>query len=111
MFGGWEINEGSSGQIEITKTKISIFHSWNIEEEHTSKFDLVITVEAPIDARIERLKSRGLLHSEIEKRIASQATPEMRRSVSNIVIDNDGSQEDLLRKVEAIWEDLNASSN
>ena len=82
-----------------------------VETNAASKFDLVITVEAPIDVRIERLKSRGLLHSEIEKRISSQATPEMRKSVSNIVIDNDGSQEDLLRKVEAIWEDLNASSN
>ena len=82
-----------------------------VETNAASKFDLVITVEAPIDVRIERLKSRGLLHSEIEKRISSQATPEMRKSVSNIVIDNVGSQEDLLRKVEAIWEDLNASSN
>lgn len=80
-----------------------------VETNAAAKFDLVITVEAPLDARIERLKKRGLLQSEIERRIANQATPEARKSVANIVIENSGNEEDLLRKVEAIWEDLNAS--
>lgn len=80
-----------------------------VETNATAKFDLVITVEAPLDARIERLKKRGLLQSEIEKRIANQVTPEVRKEVANIVIENDGNEEDLLRKVEAIWEELNAS--
>ena len=80
-----------------------------VETNAAAKFDLVITVEAPLDARIDRLKKRGLLQSEIEKRIANQATPEARKSVANIVIENSGNEEDLLRKVEAIWEDLNAS--
>ena len=82
-----------------------------VETNAASKFDLVITVEAPMDARIERLRRRGLHISEIEKRIASQASVDARKAVSNIVIDNDGSEEDLLRKVEAIWEELNASGN
>ena len=82
-----------------------------VETNAASKFDLVITVEAPMDARIERLRRRGLHISEIEKRIASQASVEARKEVANIVIDNDGSEEDLLRKVEAIWEELNASGN
>ena len=82
-----------------------------VETNAASKFDLVITVEAPMDTRIERLRRRGLHISEIEKRIASQASVDARKAVSNIVIDNDGSEEDLLRKVEAIWEELNASGN
>ena len=82
-----------------------------VETNAASKFDLVITVEAPMDVRIERLRRRGLHISEIEKRIASQASVDARKAVSNIVIDNDGSEEDLLRKVEAIWEELNASGN
>lgn len=79
-----------------------------VETNSASKFDLVITVEAPLDQRIERLKSRGLHQSEIEKRIANQATPAQRKALANIVIDNDGSEEELLRKVEEIWEELNA---
>ena len=82
-----------------------------VETNAAAKFDLVITVEAPMQARIERLRNRGLHISEIEKRIANQVSPEERRAVANIVIENDGNEEALLRKVEAIWEELNASSN
>lgn len=80
-----------------------------VETNAASKFDLVITVEAPLDTRIDRLKKRGLLQYEIEKRIANQVTPEARKAVANIVIENNGSEEELLRKVETIWEELNAS--
>lgn len=79
-----------------------------VETNAASKFDLVITVEAPLEARIERLKARGLYQSEIEKRMANQVTPDERRAIANIVIENDGNEEELLRKVEALWEDLNA---
>lgn len=82
-----------------------------VETGAASKFDLVITVEAPIEVRIARLRSRGLHISEIEKRIASQTSVDERKAVANIVIENDGSEEDLLRKVEKIWEELNASGN
>ena len=82
-----------------------------VETNAAAKFDLVITVEAPMQARIERLRNRGLHISDIEKRIANQVSPEERRAVANIVIENDGNEEALLRKVEAIWEELNASSN
>ena len=82
-----------------------------VETNSSSKFDLVITVEAPLADRIERLKARGLFQSEIEQRIASQATDAKRREIADIVIENSGSEEELLRKVEKIWEDLNASSH
>jgi dephospho-CoA kinase len=94
----------SLGEDEILIYEIPLL----VETNAASKFDLVITVEAPIADRIERLKARGLFQSEIEKRIASQATEEQRREIANIVIENSGSEEELLRKVEAIWEDLNA---
>lgn len=80
-----------------------------VETGAKDKFDLVITVEAPLDVRIDRLKKRGLMQSEIEKRIANQVTPETRREIANIVIENGGNEEDLLRRVEEIWEALNAS--
>lgn len=79
-----------------------------VETNAKDKFDLVITVEAPMIARIDRLKKRGLHQSEIEQRIASQASPEARKAAANIIIENDGTEEELLRKVEAIWEELNA---
>ena len=95
----------SDGQILIYEIPLLV------ETNAASKFDMVITVEAPIADRVERLRKRGLFQSEIEKRIASQASEAQRRAIAHKVIENNGSEEELLRKVEAIWEELNASSN
>lgn len=96
----------------LTESQILIYEiPLLVETNAASKFDLVITVEAPMQARIDRLRNRGLHISEIEKRIANQVSPEERKAVANLVIENDGNEEALLRKVEAIWEELNASSN
>lgn len=81
-----------------------------VETKAAERFDLVITVEAPLEARIERLKERGLFLSEIEKRIESQVSPGARKAVANFVLDNDGTEEELLGKVEKLWEELNATS-
>ena len=97
---------------ELTENQILIYEiPLLVETNAADKFDLVITVEAPMQSRIERLRNRGLHISEIEKRIANQVSPQERRAVANIVIENDGNEEALLRKVEAIWEELNASRN
>ena len=49
----------------------------------------------------------SVLHiSEIESRIAAQATREQRESVADFLIENDASADELLRKVENIWEEL-----
>lgn len=82
-----------------------------VETNARDKFDLVITVEAPLELRIERLKKRGLTQSEIESRIKSQVSADARKAIANFVIENDGSEEELLRKVEVIWEELDASHN
>jgi dephospho-CoA kinase len=76
------------------------------ETNGADRFDCVITVEAAMDNRIARLRARGLHISEIESRIAAQASREQRESIADFVIENDGSEDDLLRKVENIWEEL-----
>lgn len=75
------------------------------------RFDTVVTVEADLDKRIERLRAKGLHASEIEARMASQASREERLSIADFVIENSGSKDDLLRQVENIWEALATSSN
>ena len=64
-----------------------------------------------MEERIARLLKKGLHISEIEGRIASQATREQRVSIADFVIENNSSQDELLRKVENIWESLSLSSN
>ncbi|TRZ54970.1 MAG: dephospho-CoA kinase [Streptomycetaceae bacterium] len=74
------------------------------------RFETVITVEADLDKRIERLREKGLHPSEIEARMAAQASREERVSIADFVIENNGSKDDLLRQVENIWEALATSS-
>ena len=81
------------------------------EKKAHDRFDSVITVEADMEQRIERLRAKGLHMSEINSRIAAQATREQRVSVADYVLENSGSQDDLLRQVENIWDGLVSASN
>ena len=76
------------------------------ESGSAKNFDLVITVEADLELRKERLRKRGMFLSEIERRIAAQATREARQALADFVITNDGDEDQLLRAVENLWEEL-----
>ena len=75
-----------------------------VETNAADRFDFVITVESDVELRKQRLRARGMFHSDIEKRMASQATEEQRRAIADCVLTNDGSEDDLLRQVENVWE-------
>lgn len=77
-----------------------------VETEAAEKFDYVITVESDLELRKERLLKKGLYISQIEKRMASQASEEARTAVADSVIRNDGDEDSLLRQVENIWESV-----
>jgi dephospho-CoA kinase len=76
------------------------------ETGSANNFDLVITVEADLEIRKERLRKRGMFISEIERRIATQASREERVALADYVIVNDGDEDGLLRAVENLWEEL-----
>ena len=75
-----------------------------VETNAADRFDFVITVESDAELRKQRLRARGMFHSDIEKRMASQATEEQRRAIADCVLTNDGSEDELLRQVENVWE-------
>jgi dephospho-CoA kinase len=75
-----------------------------VETNAADRFDFIITVESEVEVRKERLRARGMFHSDIEKRIASQASEQERRKIADCVLTNDGSEDELLRQVENIWE-------
>ena len=77
-----------------------------VESNTAANFDLVITVEADLEMRKERLRKRGMFISEIERRIAAQASREEREAQADHIITNDGDEDALLRSVENLWEDL-----
>jgi dephospho-CoA kinase len=77
-----------------------------VETGAASNFDQIITVEADLEIRKARLLKRGMFISEIESRLAAQASPAEREAVATHVIENSGDEDQLLRKVENLWEEL-----
>lgn len=75
-----------------------------VETNAADRFDFIITVESDAKLRKERLRARGMFHSDIEKRMASQASEEERRAIADCVLTNNGSEDELLRQVENVWE-------
>ena len=77
-----------------------------VETNSHARFDLVITVESEYEKRVERLRARGLHLSEIDLRISAQASREQRQEVADFLIENNGTQDELLRQVENIWDSI-----
>jgi dephospho-CoA kinase len=76
------------------------------ESKGAYKFDHIITISAPEELRIERLKNRGLGFSDIKKRIEAQASDLERESISNSIIRNDKNELHLRNQVESTWLEL-----
>ena len=74
------------------------------ETNGKSRFDVVITVASTLENRKARLAQRGMKSYEIERRINAQASDEQRASIADIVIENDGTQEELEARVAEVWE-------
>jgi dephospho-CoA kinase len=80
------------------------------ETKAMERFDYIVTVEADMQLRKDRLLKKGLRNSEIESRIAAQASREERESIADQVFENNGSEDELLRSVENLWELLKMRS-
>jgi dephospho-CoA kinase len=77
------------------------------EKHLTEEFDLLILVDAPRPMRLERLvRDRGLHEADAMQMIAAQMPAELKRARADIIIDNTGSLEDLERRVDEVWTQL-----
>lgn len=73
----------------------------------TGVFDILVVVTAPEELRVRRLSEmRGMPESEARARIASQFPDEERVAMADIVIENDGSIEDLRESVRRAWGEI-----
>jgi len=81
-----------------------------VESKHDYKFDHVITISASEKIRTERLLKRGLTLTQIDQRMKAQATDAQREVISDTVIVNDKSEQELLAQIEKVWESLKNKS-
>ncbi len=74
-------------------------------------FDIVVTVEAPKSAQIDRMiKQRGMTQEEAEARIAAQASPAQRAQRSEIILNSNQSLGRLLDDTDSLWRKLQSAA-
>ncbi|SFJ99645.1 dephospho-CoA kinase [Cellulomonas sp. KH9] len=78
-----------------------------VETGQAEDFHVVVVVHAPAGLRVERLvRLRGMDRADALARVAAQARDEARLAVADVVLDGAGSDADLERQVDALWERL-----
>ncbi|MDU0478518.1 dephospho-CoA kinase [Staphylococcus chromogenes] len=64
--------------------------------------DVVIVVDVAKEERVRRLIRRGLSEEDARKRMAAQITDAQRNAAADVLLDNNGTLEDLKRQVDAL---------
>jgi dephospho-CoA kinase len=78
-----------------------------VETGQAGAFDHVIVVDVPESTQADRMRTRDGVDAEAAAaRIAAQASRAERLAAADIVIDNSGSQSDLVRQVDEAWSRL-----
>ena len=70
-----------------------------VESGHAESFDLVVSIEAPEERRLAWAVGRGMDEAQASARLAAQGGGERRRAGADLILVNDGTLEDLRRKV------------
>jgi dephospho-CoA kinase len=75
-------------------------------------FDLIVLVDADPATRIERIVlKRGLERTEAERMVNAQLPAEQKRNRADLVIDNNGSLQELTTRAEAAWRKIQARAS
>lgn len=75
--------------------------------ERPMSFDLVVVVHASRETRMHRLvELRGMSRDEAAHRLSSQASDTERLAVADVVLDNNGTVDELIVQVDDLWGSL-----
>jgi dephospho-CoA kinase len=77
-----------------------------IETGLAQRVDVLVVTHSPKEVQVDRMAAMGMPAAQANARIAAQAAPEERLARADIVIDNTGSLEDLGRRVDEVWKEL-----
>ncbi|HEY9422273.1 MAG TPA: dephospho-CoA kinase, partial [Thermoanaerobaculia bacterium] len=77
-----------------------------VEAGFTPEFDLVVTVEAPCELRLQRAVARGMKEKDARDRLLAQGDGEERREASHRILDNSGDEKHLRHQVDELIGEL-----
>ncbi|MBC6820922.1 dephospho-CoA kinase [Corynebacterium sp. LK33] len=100
------IEQRTEEQFNAAGDAIIVFDSpLLIEMGQSEAQDLVVVVHTPVEVRLDRLvESRGVDREDAKQRIAKQISDDKRLQFADVVMENSGTEEDLVRQVDRIWE-------
>lgn len=100
------IEQRTEEQFNAAGDAIIVFDSpLLIEMGRSEAQDLVVVVHTPVEVRLDRLmESRGVDREDAKQRIAKQISDDKRLKFADVVLENSGTEEDLVRQVDRIWE-------
>ncbi len=78
-----------------------------VEAGYGPGFDLIVTVEAPCELRLERAVAKGMNEESVRNRLLAQGDGEGRRKAAHRMIDNSGDAEHLRHQVDELIGELN----
>jgi dephospho-CoA kinase len=99
-----EIAARSQGVVVLEATLL-------VEAGYAPLFDLIVTVEAPCELRLERAIARGMDPESTRARLLALGVGEERREAAHRMLDNSGDEEHLRRQVDELIEELNRLAN
>ncbi len=77
------------------------------ESGRAETFEAVVVVDAPVETQVDRMvRDRRWSEEDARSRVAAQASREDRLALATYVVENTGSRDDLRRRVEEVWADL-----
>jgi dephospho-CoA kinase len=77
-----------------------------VEKGLQGMFDVVVVVSAHEETRVARLAERGVPVEATRDRMAAQVPDRDRERVADVVIPNEGTMDELERRVDELWADL-----
>jgi dephospho-CoA kinase len=70
--------------------------------------DVVVVVSADPQTRVLRSVAAGMEERDVRARMAAQLPEQEKAALADVVVENDGTVEDLEREVDSLWSDLQA---
>ncbi len=90
----------SAGEDSIVIYNVPLLVEANVQ----LPFDLVVTVEAPQEAQMERMiRHRGMTRDEAAARIRAQATPAQRAARADVILNSNQSLGRLMDDTDSLW--------
>ncbi len=74
-----------------------------VETGMAPAFPLVVVVTADEETRVKRVVQRGMDEADARARIKAQAPEEQRRAIADVLLDNSGTQDELVERARELW--------